>query len=475
MEADLGAAKTKEEIEAEISRAMRARVSDFKERADTLTLEGVRRALEKDLGMNMFSLDAYKRFIKQCLEECFYGPDDDNVPKLSGMSTSQSVKEEKSRQSEDYQESADFRKSNSDEIEGSPASGGKSALNDETVNNQGPQDDSDINEDKIRKAIESRADYFRANSASISLAEVRRLLEEDLKLEKKALDAYKSFVTEELDKVLQIPEVVKAANGVKKQLKKVSQNVDVKKPGKNTKRARKESDSSDTNDSLTEDDEDIRPKKKINEKTKSVARAPKRQKKSQDKNESSSSSERKMEQASENTSEDDGGNSSADSPSHSSKGDVKKKQEKPTQVYGKRVEHLKSIIKSCGMGVPPSVYKRAKQVAESKREAYLIKELEGILKKEGLSINPSEKEMKVVRKKKERAKELEGIDMSNIVSSSRRRSSSSYIPPPKPKIEVDSDEDDEDEENEEDTDDDNEDDVSGSGEESDEGDEDESD
>lgn len=77
--------------------------------------------------------------------------------------------------------------------------------------------------------------------------------------------------------------------------------------------------------------------------------------------------------------------------------------------------------------------------------------------------------MKVVRKKKERAKELEGIDMSNIVSSSRRRTSSSYIPLPKPKIEVDSDEDDEDEENEEDTDDDNEDDVSGSGGESDEG------
>lgn len=30
-------------------------------------------------------------------------------------------------------------------------------------------------------------------------------------------------------------------------------------------------------------------------------------------------------------------------------------------------------------------------MAESKREAYLIKELEGILKKEGLSTNPSEK------------------------------------------------------------------------------------
>lgn len=40
-------------------------------------------------------------------------------------------------------------------------------------------------------------DLFR----SISLAEVRRTLEEDLKLKKKALDAYKSFITNELDKV----------------------------------------------------------------------------------------------------------------------------------------------------------------------------------------------------------------------------------------------------------------------------------
>lgn len=35
----------------------------------SLTLEGVRRALEKDLGMKAFSLDVHKRFIKQCLEK----------------------------------------------------------------------------------------------------------------------------------------------------------------------------------------------------------------------------------------------------------------------------------------------------------------------------------------------------------------------------------------------------------------------
>lgn len=43
-------------------------------------------------------------------------------------------------------------------------------------------------------------------------------------------------------------------------------------------------------------------------------------------------------------------------------------------------------------------------------------------------------EIKEVKKKKERARELEGIDMSNIVSSSRRRSAMSFVPPPKPKI-----------------------------------------
>lgn len=52
-------------------------------------------------------------------------------------------------------------------------------------------------------------------------------------------------------------------------------------------------------------------------------------------------------------------------------------------------------------------------------------------------------EIKAVKKRKERAKELEGIDMSNIITSSRRRSTSNFIPLPTPKIVADSDEDDE--------------------------------
>jgi len=70
---------------------------------------------------------------------------------------------------------------------------------------------SDISEDMIKEVIEKRATYFRKNSETLTLQGVRRTLEEDLKLRKKALDAYKNFITTELDKVLQEP-----ANGTKK-------------------------------------------------------------------------------------------------------------------------------------------------------------------------------------------------------------------------------------------------------------------
>ncbi|CAN1235911.1 hypothetical protein LINPERPRIM_LOCUS4648 [Linum perenne] len=57
------------DVESNIRTAMKSRVSYFKEQADSLTFEGVRRVLEEDLGLEKFALDVHKRFVKQMLLE----------------------------------------------------------------------------------------------------------------------------------------------------------------------------------------------------------------------------------------------------------------------------------------------------------------------------------------------------------------------------------------------------------------------
>lgn len=52
---------------------------------------------------------------------------------------------------------------------------------------------------------------------------------------------------------------------------------------------------------------------------------------------------------------------------------------------------IKSNVLYILCSIPPVVYKKIKEAPENKREAALIKELENILAKEGLSANPSEK------------------------------------------------------------------------------------
>ncbi|PAN42963.1 hypothetical protein GQ55_8G196100 [Panicum hallii var. hallii] len=429
-DATAGAAR---EREAEIEKAMRARVPDFKKQADSLTLEGVRRALEKDLGLETYSLDAHKKFIKQCVDKVFAESDDEN--------TNDNASEDADAKDDN------LSKEGPDDAKPTPVSKKTSSSADDQVvrssetgkDPEGEKDktsSSDISEDMIKGAIEKRASYFRKNSETLTLQGVRRTLEEDLKLQKKALDAYKNFITTELDKVLQEP-----ANGTKKKSKKGPPMDTDQKTSKGSKRTREDSDSSELNNSQSEmedSDEDTRPRKKRAEKGKIV----KKQKKVADEKKLS---KKVAKRDSDRNADEQGGNSAEEDNSHSSAEEDNKRKRQQAPAYGKHVEHLKSIIKSCGMTIPPTVYRKAKQAPEHKREACLIKELEDMLKKEGLSKNPSEKEIKAVKKRKERAKELEGIDMSNIITSSRRRSTSNFIPlPPPPKIEADSDDDEDD-------------------------------
>ncbi|TKY74282.1 transcriptional regulator ATRX-like isoform X1 [Spatholobus suberectus] len=457
--------KKEENIESQIETAMRSRVSHFKERSDSLTFEGVRRLLEKDLGLEEYALDVHKRFIKQCLVKCLEGVGDDDGPKISGKEGEKGAGTQESEGPKEEYESKDVKDvclEDEENMEDSPVLGllkeqKKAKL--ETKDDKGNGTKVVPSEALIKKAVRKRSLYIKANTEKITMAGLRRLLEEDLKLDKFTLDPYKKFISQQLDEVLASSEVTEPAKHAKKIVKK-------KPDTKVTKKVSSE-ENSDTSDKETDEEEsqedEVKPRKKIVPKGKMQTSIRPKKRKKEDTDLSSKKRVKPAKAASEDNSDaEDSGKNSEDDQSHSSPGKPSKKKEVSTPVYGKRVEHLKSVIKACGMSVPPSIYKKVKQVPENKREGQLIKELEEILSREGLSSNPSEKEIKEIKRKKARAKELEGIDVSNIVSSSRRRSTTSFAasPPPKPKVPVetsgkdaeggDIDNDDEDNDNEED-------------------------
>ncbi|CAL0319396.1 unnamed protein product [Lupinus luteus] len=447
------------DIESQIQTAMRSRVSYFKQQSDSLTFEGVRRLLEKDLGFEELAFDVHKAFIKQCLLKCLEEVGDDDAPNVEeadekGTSTQATEKSKEECQPTDEK---DVCSEDGEKMEDSPVLGllkEQKGNKHETKEVKGKERKVAPTETLIKTAVRKRSSYIKANAEKITMAGLRRLLEEDLKLDKFTLDPYKKLISQQLDEVIASAEVLEPASNVKKIVKKKPDTKATKKVSSEEK-----SDTSDNESSEEEnEDNDVKPRKG---KKQTSVRPQKR--KGEENNPSNKKRVKTAKAAPEDDSDtEDNGKNSEDDQSHSSPEKPTKKKEVSAPVYGKRVEHLKSIIKACGMGVPPVIYKKVKQAPEDKREGQLIIELEEILSKEGLSSNPSEKEIKEVRRKKDRAKELEGIDMSNIVSSSRRRSTTSFaaLPPPKPKApektngndakDSDIDEGDDDEEDEED-------------------------
>ncbi|KAI8004595.1 hypothetical protein LOK49_LG08G01610 [Camellia lanceoleosa] len=429
--------------ESQIKLAMVSRVRHFKEQADSLTFEGVRRLLEKDLGLETYALDVHKRFIKQCLLECLNGDDDNGSKSLAeSLATVEKIvassKVEVAKSPEKEEMKKDVEESSSedeDKMEDSPVMGLLTEHKKSKVQNKETRavEKKEVpSEGTIKAAVKKRASYLKANSDKITMAGVRQLLEEDLELEKNTLYPFKKFISEQVDEVLKSLKVSEPASDVKK---KTSEKKILSKASKKVSNGG----SSDSLDGKSEEIEDeVKSKKKVAPKRKiQKSEEPRKAKRPAKETKVSSKKRIKLAETSEeNNDAEAGGNASEDDQSQSSAEKPVKKKEVAAPAYGKRVEHLKSIIKSCGMSVPPVVYKRAKQVSENKREAFVIKELEEILSREGLSKDPSEKEIKEVKKRKDRAKELEGIDMSNIVSSTRRRSTTSFVPPPKPKIPV---------------------------------------
>ncbi|KAK4756221.1 hypothetical protein SAY87_006348 [Trapa incisa] len=452
------------DIESQIKTAMSSRVSHLRKQSDcsSLTFEGVRRLIEKDLGLEVHALDVHKRFIKQCLLECLEGSDDAEASKDPAETAHDVVSIEKGNATElpELLESKkDVRGSsseNSDKLD-SPVRGNLTS-NKITSDAKDMKDNgakADITKSTLMKALQKRSSYFRSNAENVTMAGARRLLEEDLEIEKCGLDPFKAFISQQLEKILESSD---ASEPISKSEKKMTKQVTHRKPSKLA--AGRGSDSSSSGEE--EEEDEVRHRKKTASRSKAQKEEGLKKRKTPPSKEAKTSGRKriKTDQASSdsNTNGEDIGDASEHDESQSSVEKHSQKKEVSMPAYGKQVERLKSVIKSCGMSIPPSIYKKVKQVPEDKRESSLIKELEEILSREGLSSNPSEKQIKAFKRRKDRAKELEGIDMSNIVSSSRRRSTSSYVPPPKPKIRVDSEsEESEDSDDDDDDDDDDED------------------
>lgn len=440
------------DIESQIKSAINSRSSYFQDQADSLTFENVRRLLEKDLGLETHALDSHKRFVKQWLQTCIESAanlsknqDDAGENVVSSTEEAQPVDELQVKIEGEEPNSVGVETMEDSPVMGLMIKKAKSNADAENTENKLVP-----NEITIKKAIWARASYLRENSENITLAGLRRLLEEDLGFEKHSLDPFKKFIGQEVDEVLYSPELPQSTVSEKKKHPKKESD---RKVSSNSRK--EETPASSGNESDEDEKEEVKVRKRTAAKRKpQKTESVKKRKKTEEDVKGAKRKQSKVSKSiSEGNGEEDGNVSEDDNSDSSAEKPVKKKEVPKQPSYGKQVERLKSVIKSCGLSISPAIYKKVKQAPENKREACLIKELEEMLAKEGLSTNPSEKEIKDVKKRKERAKELEGIDLSNIVSSGRRRSTTSFIPPPKPIIPDLSESESEESENEDDEDD----------------------
>ncbi|KVH98683.1 hypothetical protein Ccrd_023093 [Cynara cardunculus var. scolymus] len=372
------------------------------EEDSSLTFEGVRRLLEKDLVLDTYALDVHKRYVKQLLEKYLSETEDEeNVSKGSEQIKLEQDKEEEEKLKE--HKVTDIRPEDEGKIEDSPVmgllSGNESAKSGSET--QANAKDNIPTVDLIKEALWKKATYFKSKSEELTVAGVRRLLEDDLELKKYSLDSFKKLISKQLDEHtghLLCSQVLNSQNDT---------------PDKTDSRSDADSSHSESLDIEVK----VKPKKKLAPKGKvQISEKPKKRKRPAKETERARKKQTKHAEETSNEKnnvQDVDDESNAEKSESSAEKSVKKDMVAP--VYGKKVERLKSIIKSCGMSVAPTVYKKAKQVPEDKREAFLVKELQEVLSREGLSTKPTEKEIKEVKRRKERAKELEGIDTSNIM------------------------------------------------------------
>jgi hypothetical protein len=234
--------------------------------------------------------------------------------------------------------------------------------------------------DALKQAVYARRDHFLANVATLTMKQARRLIEADLGLDAKALDeaATKAAVAQYVDLVLaagdgpsEKPSAASKENRAPAATAKAAK--PVLKPAREDADEEEEEDADSDEDSDGSDDSDSEPpstKKKRHAKVPKVASKSKKAKRTKV--------------------------SSAAAP-----------------VAG-AVAALREVCKRAGLTYQ-HVFMRHKE------DDARIEALENILRDNGLDANASEKAVAKVRAKVELARDLDGIDASNVIEGGRRR------------------------------------------------------
>lgn len=445
-------------LRATLQSALEARAVELRAKPDAL-LPDIRRLLEVEAKLEPYYLDAHKGLVKELLTTLFCSDG--------------SVEEE----AEEDEDMADATGTETEAQTSSKISEGVGELVEEgekkTVagKEEVPSQLLSPFERKVEAAAWKRAAYARENANTLTLNGFRRLLEKDLKLREHDLDSCKRLIKQIVDQALQ-EEVPPARNQIKNGgiVKKPSkaEDVDVRPVGgkkrvledvkgkavkKPVKRGRVESSDEDEGHEVrtraakgkvgkravedvrsegSSDGSDAEGRKEITQKRAKLlpgkgSSRPRSVSGSGEDDGDDRSSDRDAGKAvaKPRNSKKVEGEEGTESEGGSKKSLGKKAVNEQKPVYSKQVEHLRSVIKACGMNVSPSIYKKAKNAPSGKQEAVLVKELESMLKREGLTPQATEKEIKAVRRKKDKLKDLEGIDSSNIISESRGRRSTS--------------------------------------------------
>ncbi|XP_024359249.1 uncharacterized protein [Physcomitrium patens] len=452
------------DVHGAIERAVEARSEYLKQEVTTMTLAQARRLLEKDLNVDQGFLDSYKEFVKKLINKVLQ---ETQAESLAVQKTEAVIDEQDKSKETEVENSANQmpkmkrlkKKSGSEGIVGEIAKDQSDDIGTSSAEEglKEPENDSHSDakvgadmESLILEAALKRAPDFKAQAESLTLVGVRRLLEKDLGMEKGGLDVYKKHIRTVLDQLLNEEKEKEKLVAVTTSKKRKASAPEVKKKLNKSGKKRKPSSSEEMEENVSGEESVKTPKVRNGGNRKTTKKSVKEKVEEED----ASGDDDGMDEDGGSDEDVSRSEESDDEETERKKVPKTKKPVESKPVYGKKVELFKSTIKACGITVPPSVYRKAKQAPEERREAVLIKEMEAILLKEGLTANASKDDIKAVKKRKEKLKDLEGMDTSNIIVEStgrprRAAASANNFFAPKPSKPIDLGEEDEDEDDDE--------------------------